>query len=219
MLSAVFSSVFSIVYAYFIVAEQRIATHLSHFKPLIHEYDVVSDSNAYFNCFYFITYFTLNEFDEPTKKLYTDANHDIVDKIIKKEEELMSHLTINLDYLLSLDEAFTTEYKTKVPQFKDHDICELLDANLLKAGTVAECDQILNGIAKLGLPTTVSRVYELFEKILEKVKLSNFAKAKTVEIVNEDVFLELDRMMIYGDLMFTTYMRIIRENLVNILNS
>jgi len=53
---------------------------------------------------------------------------------------------------------------------KDHDICLLLDEGMLESESIEECEVIFNGISKLGLPTTISRIYEIFENVFVAIE-------------------------------------------------
>jgi len=48
---------------------------------------------------------------------------------------------------------------------------------------------------------------------------NDFSKAEAIKLVNDPDFFDIDRLMLYGDLILTTYMRIIRENLASVLTN
>ena len=212
---------FSPLIIYFAVVCEQIIVHLGHFKPVMLEWDIVIDAHCYFNTYYYIAYNIINDWaEDPTEQGKLLKEHkEILETIKENAQDLVEFLSKDLEQQLHLGESFTEEYKSRAPLFVSHDVCLLLERSLLRGQTIEECQNILKGVARLGLPTMLSKVYEELDNILIGMEQNNFALSKAQGLVNEEEFVELDGIMIYGDEILTEYNRLVRENLLHILTS
>jgi len=204
---------------YFAVVGDKIIIHLKHFQPIIEEMDIVIDSHAYFNSYYYLAYHTLNEWNTPAadKGVYLQQNMEFLGTIQDNAKTLITFLSSQLEENLKIGESFSPEYKSKTPLFIKSDVCEFIADGFLEGETKEDCENNLKGVAQLGLPIMLEKIYDLLNNIIEHMKESNYDITEAQALVNNSEFDQLDQLMIYGDQILSEYGRLVRENLLHIV--